>query len=49
MLSLETSDLKLSSEKDYLFETGQYPQPFAFNQEVANVFDDMINRSVPGS
>ena len=47
MLSLDTTDLQLTSEKDQLFETKRYPQPFEFNQEVASVFDDMISRSVP--
>ncbi len=35
----------MNSEKDHLFTS---PRPrFQFNQEVANVFDNMINRSVP--
>ena len=34
-------------EKDRLFAEGPYPVPFAFNQEVAEVFDDMVSRSVP--
>ena len=38
----------LTSEKtDHLFLTNHYPKPFSFNSDVANVFDDMINRSVP--
>jgi tRNA (cmo5U34)-methyltransferase len=37
------------SKKDSLFaKTLENPQPFSFNQSVAEVFDDMIQRSVPG-
>ena len=43
---LET-ELYLSSEKDELFEKGPWPKPFAFNAEVAKVFDNMVSRSVP--
>lgn len=32
---------------DKLFEGNKYPKPFSFNEEVANVFDDMVKRSVP--
>ncbi len=39
--------LYLSSDTDALFETGPWPKPFAFNQEVVRVFDDMVSRSVP--
>jgi len=39
--------LYLSPEKDELFEKGVWPKPFAFNQDVVNVFDNMISRSVP--
>jgi tRNA (cmo5U34)-methyltransferase len=41
------SDLKLNSPSDRLFASGRYPKPFAFNEEVAQVFDDMVSRSVP--
>ncbi len=40
-------NLLLNSETDRLFATDRFPDPFAFNQEVASVFDDMISRSVP--
>jgi len=39
--------LYLSPEKDELFEKGMWPKPFVFNQDVVNVFDNMISRSVP--
>jgi len=39
--------LKTSQAIDRLFETSFYPKPFAFNEEVARVFDDMVKRSVP--
>lgn len=41
------TELYLSSEKDELFEKGQWPKPFVFNAEVVRVFDDMVSRSVP--
>ncbi|MCB9644840.1 MAG: carboxy-S-adenosyl-L-methionine synthase CmoA [Myxococcales bacterium] len=41
------TQLYLSSEKDELFERGPWPKPFAFNEEVVRVFDDMVSRSVP--
>ena len=34
--------------RDDLYLAGQGPIPFAFDQSVANVFADMIRRSVPG-
>ncbi len=34
-------------QRDELFRSLSYPQPFSFNHEVAEVFDDMISRSVP--
>jgi len=33
--------------RDQLFATGKAPVPFEFNEEVAQVFDDMVTRSVP--
>lgn len=39
--------LYLRSERDELFEKGPWPKPFAFNDAVARVFDDMVSRSVP--
>lgn len=43
----QRTELNLVSEKDQLFEQKQYPIPFEFNDQVAEVFDDMISRSVP--
>lgn len=40
-------ELYLSPEKDELFEKGTWPKPFVFNEDVVNVFDNMISRSVP--
>lgn len=36
------------SNRDRLFETSRLPGDFTFDDNVAAVFDDMINRSVPG-
>lgn len=33
--------------KDKLFKSGTVPEDFTFNDTVAEVFDDMLNRSVP--
>ena len=33
--------------KDKLFKSGTIPEDFTFNDKVAEVFDDMLNRSVP--
>ena len=41
------TELYLSPEKDELFEKGPWPKPFVFNEDVVNVFDNMISRSVP--
>ncbi len=42
------ADLKLEHTKDEIFQTpGDFPQPFAFNHQVAEVFDDMLVRSIP--
>ena len=41
------SILRLIGEEDKLFESESYPKPFAFNAQVAGVFDNMITRSVP--
>lgn len=37
----------VSGERDELFAAEGYPKPFAFNREVAQVFDDMVSRSIP--
>lgn len=47
MDSKAPAQLYLDSEKDELFERGPWPKPFAFNEEVVRVFDDMVSRSVP--
>jgi tRNA (cmo5U34)-methyltransferase len=39
--------LYLSSAKDDLFDSGIWPKPFVFNEDVVRVFDDMVSRSVP--
>jgi len=41
------TELYLASDKDELYKDGPWPKPFAFNEEVARVFDDMVSRSVP--
>ncbi len=40
-------ELKLNSQNDNIFAGQHYPKPFAFNHEVAEVFDDMVQRSIP--
>ena len=36
-------------KKDNLFKDGNFNDlPFSFNEEVTEVFEDMIDRSVPG-
>ncbi|MGC9525483.1 MAG: methyltransferase domain-containing protein [Limnospira sp.] len=47
MTDFWATELYLSSEKDELFERGPWPKPFAFNEDVVRVFDDMVSRSVP--
>ncbi|HBB31519.1 MAG TPA: carboxy-S-adenosyl-L-methionine synthase CmoA [Cyanobacteria bacterium UBA8803] len=44
---LDRTELYLSPEKDELFEKEPWPKPFVFNEDVVNVFDDMVSRSVP--
>ncbi len=39
--------LYLDGQVDRLFAGTNYPLPFAFNTEVAEVFDNMVSRSVP--
>ena len=39
---------KSSSKKDTLFASDTAPADFVFDADVAEVFEDMINRSVPG-
>jgi tRNA (cmo5U34)-methyltransferase len=41
------TELYLSPEKDDLFQKEPWPKPFVFNEDVVNVFDNMISRSVP--
>jgi len=38
----------MDSKKDTLFASDTAPAEFAFDEKVAEVFEDMINRSVPG-
>ncbi len=46
-LSTKPKHLTLLGEKDQLFQKKIYPKPFAFNEQVASCFDDMVSRSVP--
>lgn len=39
--------LKLLGQSDKIFAGRHYPKPFSFNHEVAQVFDDMVRRSIP--
>jgi tRNA (cmo5U34)-methyltransferase len=41
------SRLRIGGRPDRLFSDRQYPSPFAFTREVAEVFDDMVLRSIP--
>ncbi|MGL5082976.1 MAG: carboxy-S-adenosyl-L-methionine synthase CmoA [Microcoleaceae cyanobacterium] len=41
------TQLYLSSEQDRLFSKDPWPKSFVFNDEVVQVFDDMVSRSVP--
>lgn len=43
----ENLKISLFTEKDKLFNQNIYPKPFSFNTEVAEVFDDMVLRSIP--
>lgn len=43
----QVHDLPLRGQADKLFSTSHYPMPFSFNSDVADVFDDMVNRSIP--
>lgn len=40
-------ELRLESEYDELFLHQSWPKPFEFDEAVAQVFDDMVSRSVP--
>lgn len=44
---LNRDPLLLNKKTDQLFENGPFPKPFSFNEHVAEVFDDMANRSIP--
>lgn len=44
---LYQTELYLSPEKDELFEKGPWPKPFVFNEDVVNIFDNMVSRSIP--
>lgn len=47
MTNSEKIKLALASNKDNLFDRSIYPRPFSFNEDVASVFDDMVQRSIP--
>ena len=37
------------AKKDNIYKVGNFNDlPFSFNEEVAEVFEDMVDRSVPG-
>ncbi len=42
-----TPPLQLVGGRDEIFAAPGFPKPFAFNDEVAQVFDDMAQRSIP--
>ena len=45
---METNPLALSSQRDNIFARPRPPgRPFQFDEEVAEVFDDMLARSIP--
>jgi len=46
-ISKRQPQLSLISDHDRLFASQHYPRPFSFNEEVAGVFDDMVQRSIP--
>jgi tRNA (cmo5U34)-methyltransferase len=47
METAQRPEIKLVSQDDRIFAGSNYPKPFAFNREVAHVFDDMVRRSIP--
>ena len=47
MLPNKKIQILLNGKADKLFKNSQYPVPFEFNQDVVEVFDDMVSRSVP--
>ena len=36
------------SAKDTLYSSSDIPKPFSFNKKISTVFDDMVQRSIPG-
>lgn len=46
-MEIRPATLKLIGQNDNIFAGRHYPKPFAFNHEVAQVFDDMVQRSIP--
>lgn len=46
-MEIRPAPLKLIGHNDNIFAGRHYPKPFAFNHEVAHVFDDMVQRSIP--
>lgn len=45
---MSTHEVNNEHRKDTLFASDQAPKDFVFDEKVAAVFEDMINRSVPG-
>jgi tRNA (cmo5U34)-methyltransferase len=45
--TVSSHSIDLRGDRDNLFDTPSAPIPFEFNKDVAQVFDDMVSRSVP--
>lgn len=43
----EEQNLRFMGGVDQVFRKTSFPKPFRFNEEVASVFDDMVQRSIP--
>jgi len=41
------TEITISGKPDRIFHSPRFPRPFCFNEQVAEVFDDMVSRSVP--
>src|SRR3546814_14340655 len=46
-MPVNVTETRISELKDKVFEADKKISDFAFNKEVATVFDDMVSRSVP--
>lgn len=47
MVEFRDLDTNFFKKRDYIFTEPDYPKSFTFSPEVAEVFDDMVTRSVP--